>query len=77
MNALKAIVTLILISVIALALLSGPQGGSGSKQAPGQQSPPVPDLPAAGGPPAPLVILALIGVPILGLIKRLSREDVS
>lgn len=77
MNALKALVTLILISVIAIALFSSPQGGSGSKEAPGQQSPPAPDLPATDGPPAFLVILALIGVPILGLIKRLSREDLN
>jgi hypothetical protein len=73
MTVFKSIATLILISVIGLALLNGPPAdlGNGGKEAPGQQSPAVP-LPSPNGPTPLLVFLTIVGVPLLGLWKRLT-----
>ena len=73
MTVFKSIATLILISVIGLALLNGPPADSdnGGKEAPGQQSPAV-SVPSPNGPAPLLVFLTILGVPLLGLGKRLA-----
>ena len=73
MTVFKSIATLILISVIGLALLNGPPADldNGGKEAPGQQSPAVP-LPSPNGPTPLLVFLTILGVLLLGLWKRLT-----
>ena len=70
MTAFKAIVTLILISVIGLAVLIGPLTESGGKETPGQQSPAVPTLPS-NSPATGLLLLGLVGMPLVGIGKRL------
>ena len=70
MTTFKIIVTLILISVIGLALLIGPPIDDGGKELPGQQSP-APLGPPPGGPATLVVLLAMVGMPMVGIGKRL------
>lgn len=73
MTALKTLVTLIIVSIIGLAVLTGPLTGDGGKQAPGPQLPPAGATPA-NGPTAFVVLLAMIGVPLLGIAKRFAGD---
>ena len=68
MTAFKTIVTLILLSVIGLALLVGPPMGGGGLDDVGQTAPGAP----SGGPTTMIVLLILIGVPLLGIGRRLT-----
>jgi hypothetical protein len=78
MTAFKAIATLILISVIGLALLMGPVTDIGGgehpgKEAPGLQSPAEPvTLPAS--PAVVLVLLALVGLPMMEIGRRVVGD---
>jgi hypothetical protein len=68
MTAFKTIVTLILLSVIGLALLVGPPTGGGGLDDLGPGTPGAP----ASGPTTVIVLLILIGVPLLGIGRRLT-----
>jgi hypothetical protein len=68
MTAFKTLVTLILLSVIGLALLVGPPAAGGGLDDLGPTAPGAP----AGGPATVVVLLILIGVPLLGIGRRLT-----
>ena len=68
MTAFKTLVTLILLSVIGLALLVGSPTAGGGLDDLGQSAPGAP----AGGPATVIVLLILIGVPLLGIGRRLT-----
>ena len=70
MTAFKTIATLILVSIIGLALMNGPLTDIGGKETPGQQSPPESGV-LDGGPP-PLVVLLAFGVAVLAGLKARS-----
>jgi len=73
MTAFKTIATLILVSIIGLALLVGPlPGDTANKRTPGQQSPAEPGIPV-DGPSAFMVFLALVVMPLVGIGKRVVR----
>lgn len=68
MTAFKTIATLILLSVIGLALLVGPPSAGGGLDDPGQVTPGAP----INSPAAVIVLLILVGVPLLGIGRRLT-----
>ena len=68
MTAFKTLATLILISVIGLALLVGPPTAGGGLDDPGGTTPGAP----VSSPAAVVVLLILVGVPLLGIGRRLT-----
>ena len=70
MSAFKTFTTLVLVLIIGLALVLGPIGVDQGKGAPGPQSPPDPNL-SLSGPSALVIMLALGGAVLLGMLTRL------
>jgi hypothetical protein len=68
MTAFKTIATLILLSVIGLALLVGPPTAGGQLDDLGGTAPGAP----TNGPATVIVLLILVGVPLLGIGRRLT-----
>ncbi len=68
MTAFKTLVTLILLSVIGLALLVGPPTAGGGLDDLGPTAPGAP----ANGPTTAVVLLILVGVPLVGIGRRLT-----
>ena len=78
MTAFKAIATLILISVIGLALLMGPVADIGGQETPGKEAPGL-QLPASPvtlptSPIVVLVLLALVGLPMMEIGRRVVGD---
>lgn len=72
MTAFKTFATIVLIVVLGLAFVIGPLTDDGGRNAPGPQSPPDPSL-SPGDPTGLAAFLALVGLPLLGLAKRVLR----
>ena len=78
MTAFKVIATLILISVIGLAMLMGPVADLGGQETPGKETPglqsPAAPVTLPTSPTVVLVLLALVGLPMMEIGRRMVGD---